>query len=186
MGARNKVKRYFIGIPVDERAQRSINKSLIAIGKFPADVRWVPENNRHMTLAFLGDVPGPAIEALQCMFDASYRHRQAFRFTFPRLERFPNPEGSIIALTGKPTGPLRDLLQITRDLLAINGIGFDQKKFKPHITLGRISRIKQAGIALERQADIILDVTSVILYQSILTEAGSVYTRLAKTNLSKR
>ena len=179
------MKRYFIGIPVDERAQRSINKSLIAIGKFPADVRWVPENNRHMTLAFLGDVPGSAIETLQRIFDASYRHRQAFRFTFPRLERFPNPEGRIIALTGKPTGPLQDLLHITRSLLERNRIGFDQKKFKPHITLGRMSRIKQAGVPLDWQADIILDVTSVVLYQSILTETGSVYARLATTNLPK-
>ena len=177
------MQRVFIGIPVDKSAQKAINKLLTGVKTPDREVRWVPESNRHMTLAFLGDKPISEVENLTRQFDHTYQGLTPFQFNLSALARFPDTRGRIIALTGEPTAPLENVFQNTRGLLQRNGFEFDQKKFRPHVTLARIRNPKRLKTAFDQAINIELDMSRITLYQSILTKSGSIYSVLTETRL---
>ena len=168
-------QRVFIGIPIDKQSQQHINELLKPIKDSRWDIRWVPENNRHLTLAFLGDRPISEVDNLIRQFDESYQQETRFQYRLSTLERFPDSKGRIIALTNEPTESLDKLFQITLKLLQRNEIEFDRKKFRPHLTLGRIKRPKHVKKTFDQQININLDITKISLYQSTLTDSGAIY-----------
>lgn len=178
------LQKVFIGIHVDKQSQQHINELLKPIKKSRQDIRWVAESNRHLTLAFLGDIPISEVEILVRLFDETYQQEAQFQYELSTLTRFPEPTGRILALTGDPTGPLDNLFQITRKLLKRNQLEFDRKEFRPHITLGRIRRAKHVKTTFDQQTNISLDITKITLYQSTHTESGSIYSTLKETQLS--
>ena len=177
------MQRVFIGIPIDKHSQQHINVLLKPIEDSRRDIRWVPENNRHLTLAFLGNRPISEVDNLIQQFDESYQQETRFQYRLSTLERFPDPKGRIIALTNEPDEPLDKLFQITLKLLQRNEIEFDRKKFRPHVTLGRIRRPKHVNKTFDQQLNINLDITKITLYQSNLSESGSIYLPLKEIQL---
>ena len=175
--------RIFIGIPCDKQAQRQINELLRQKGKSTLDIRWVPENNRHLTLAFLGNLPRSSVDNLLGLFDETYQHETGFKYLLTRLIRFPGPNGRIIALANEPDRSLGHLFQITLRFLQNIKLEPDRKEFRPHITLGRLRRAKQVKTKFDQQTDICLDISRIRLYQSTMTESGSIYTALKETRL---
>ena len=177
------MQRVFIGIPIDKQSQQHINELLKPIKDTRRDIRWVAENNRHMTLAFLGNKPVSEVDNLIRLFDESYQRETRFQYRLSTLERFPDSTGRIIALTNEPADSLDNLFHITLKLLQRNEIEFNRKKFRPHITLGRIRRPKHVKKTFDRQISINLDITKITLYQSTLTDSGSIYSALKETLL---
>ena len=110
-------QRIFIGVPVDGVAQGRINRLLKPMRESRPEVRWVPENNRHLTLAFLGDVAVSVVENLLGSFDASCGKERSFSLELTRLTRFPKPNSRIIALAGEADSLMNNLAQITSQLL---------------------------------------------------------------------
>lgn len=180
------MQRVFIGIPVDGPSQLLINDLLKPIKNSRQDIRWVPEINRHLTLAFLGNRPVSEVDHLLPLLDEAYQREVYFQYRLTALERFPDLTGRIIALTDKPTGALDSLYQITRKLLRSSKIQFIRKELRPHITLGRIRKAKHVKTTFDQQTSINLKVTKVILYQSTITESGSIYSPLKTTQLSSQ
>lgn len=178
------MRRIFIGIPVDECARISINELLEPIENTSPDIRWVPESNWHITLAFLGNKPISEVERLLQLPDDIYQQQNSFQYNLSAFTRFPDPAGSIIALVGDPGGPLHRLFQITLDTLQRNRIEFDRKEFQPHITLGRIKKPKYLKTAFDQRIRINLEITKIIVYQSTLTESGSIYSSLKEIRLN--
>ncbi len=178
------MQRVFIGIPIDKQSQLHINELLNPIKDLRRDIRWVVESNRHLTLAFLGNRTVAEVDNLLRLFDDTYQQKTHFQFRLSVLTRFPDPRGRIIALTSEPTGPLDHLFQITLKLLQRNKLEFNRKKFRPHITLGRIRRPKHVKTTFDRQTNINLDIIKITLYQSTLTDSGSIYTALKETLLT--
>ena len=177
------MKRIFIGIPVDIRAQQHINGLLRPLKESRGDVRWVLEINRHMTLAFLGNVPVAEVDILVGLFDETYRQEKHFRYTFSMLTRFPGSTGRIIALTGEPDRLLDNLFQITMRFLQSNKQSIDRREFRSHVTLGRLKRAKQVKTTFDRQTNIRLEIGRIALYQSTLTESCPIYSVLKDTKL---
>jgi len=178
------MQRVFIGTPIDKQSQQQINELLKPIRDSRRDIRWVVESNRHLTLAFLGNRTHSEVDELLRLFDETYQQKTHFQYRLSSLVRFPDPKGRIIALTSEPTGPLDHLFQITLKLLQRNKLEFNRKKFRPHITLGRIRRPKHVKTTFDRQTNINLDIIKITLYQSTLTDSGSIYTALKETLLT--
>ncbi len=177
------IHRIFIGIPVDKNSQQKINELVKPIKSSLPDVRWVPASNWHLTLAFLGNKPASVVENLTRQLDETYQQEAHFQFNMSTLKRFPESTGRIIALVEEPEGSLNELFQITLELLQRNNIEFDPLDFRPHITLGRIKRAKHIKTKLDRQTNINLNITKVVLYLSTRTESGPVYSALKQTRL---
>ena len=177
--------RVFIGVPADKRAQQKINGLLSPIKRSLEGVRWVPEKNRHLTLAFLGNRPDKVIENICCSMDQVYQKEAGFEAGPSKLERFPNSSGNIIALVFNSDERLSRLYQLTQELLVANGFEFSRTQFRPHITLGRLKRNLRLNKNLQQSTNICLQVGKVTFYQSKLTQAGSIYLALKETELNK-
>ncbi len=175
------MQRVFIGIPVDIQAQQHINGLLRPLKESWRDIRWVPEINRHMTLAFLGNVPVAEVGILIDLFDETYGKEKHFCHRLSMLTRFPEPTGRIIALTGDPDRSLDSLFQITLKFLKNNKQSMDQREFRSHVTVGRLKRAKQIKTTFDQQIDIRLEIGRIVLYQSTLTESGPIYSVLKET-----
>ena len=179
----NGMQRIFIGIPIDKRSQQRIDKLLKAASNAQKGIRWVAENNRHLTMAFLGDIAVSRAELLCRQFDKTYQREACFQYSLSALTRFPNPRGRIIALAGEPAEPLENIFQITLKLLQENDFEFDRKRFRPHITLARIRHPKRLESSFYQRVDITLNIARVTLYQSTLTPGGAIYSPLKETCL---
>jgi 2'-5' RNA ligase len=177
------VQRVFIGIPVDIQAQQNINGLLRPLKESRGDIRWVPEINRHMTLAFLGDIQVTDVGILMGLFDETYQQEKHFRYTFSMLTRFPGSTGRIIALTGDPDRSLDNLFQNTLRFLQSNKQSMDRREFRSHVTLGRLKRAKQVKTNFDQQTNIHLEIRRIVLYQSTLTDSGPIYSVLKDTKL---
>ena len=126
-----------------------------------------PEENLHLTLAFIGEYPSPeaVLEALSTI----------------RFEPFP------LALEGmgcfgdlwwaglKASGPLDDLVRRVRRALAERGIPFDRKRFSPHVTLIRRAEGRLGGVQLEPAS---MTVEAVSLMRSDRGKRGMIYTEV--------
>jgi 2'-5' RNA ligase len=179
-----RTQRIFIGIPVDRHSQQHTNELVKPIRRSRQDIRWEPERNRHLTLAFLGNIQIQEVQNLLQMFDEPYRQEKRFQYKLNTLTRFPDSTGRVIALVDDPTAPLEHLFQITLKLLQENNLKPDRKEFRPHITLGRIKRVKHVKANFSQRANIKLVVDRITLFQSTLSESGSIYSPLKETKLS--
>lgn len=179
------MQRVFIGIPLDRSAQVQIDELLSPIKDSHRDIRWVPENNRHLTLAFLGNRPAEVVESIVGTMDQAYKKETSFKTPTSSLMRFPNSRGNILALVLKADAHLARLYRVTQELLVANGFEFSRTQFRPHITLGRLKRARQLKFNLNQKTNICLQVSKIAFYQSTLTQSGSIYLALKETGLQR-
>jgi len=179
----DRIQRVFIGIPIEERMQKAIEELLQPLQARQHKLRWVAPANRHMTLAFLGDIQADDVGNLLEVFAESYRLCKSFHFRFSALNRFPNRRGRIVALTGETSPPLDSLVMSTRDMLQGCGLRFERKQFRPHITLARVRNPKPQMAGLGRLVQIDMDISRVVVYRSTLMSAGSIYSMLGEAVL---
>ncbi|MGA9574307.1 MAG: RNA 2',3'-cyclic phosphodiesterase [Lysobacterales bacterium] len=177
--------RVFFGVPVDPGLQQQISGLLDVLPGSSRGVRWVAQQNRHMTLAFLGDQPLAVVESLERAMDTVYLRENAFRSVFTRLTRFPDPAGNIVALVCAADERLARLFRMTQSLLAQHGLVPEYETFRPHITLGRMRRGRSSLATIDQPTKLKLQVDRVTLYGSTLTRNGSVYETLAESVLGQ-
>ena len=176
-------QRVFIGIPVEPQTQQQMDELLGPVRGSSRGVRWVPAENRHLTLAFLGNQPMAVIRSVACAFDKAYGQVPHFQFSLTRLTRFPNSAGTIIALTAESDTHLDHLFQITLGLLRHNYLEIDRRRFQPHLTLGRTRRAEQITTIFDRSVNINLEINTIALFKSVLEPTGSIYSTIKETRL---
>lgn len=109
----------------------------------PADgVRWVHPQRMHVTLAFLGEVSPRGRQQAISALRRALEDRPAFPVGWGNLGAFPNwrrPQVLWVGI-GKGAAQLADLAARVRDALHQEGLWFDPKPFRAHITLARLAR----------------------------------------------
>jgi RNA 2',3'-cyclic 3'-phosphodiesterase len=158
-------------------------------------VRWVPLENMHLTLKFLGDVAPSNMDMLSQMLRAETELFHCFELHLNGLGSFPSPKRPRVIYIGIQAPAMLESLQRGIES-ASHRLGYesDERSFSPHLTLGRV---KQNVTAIEQQMirraleDTKIDslgtarVDSVQLIKSDLKPTGSVYTRLFSAPLKK-
>jgi RNA 2',3'-cyclic 3'-phosphodiesterase len=158
-------------------------------------VRWVPIENMHLTLKFLGDVSPSNVELLSEMLRAEMDLFHCFELRLNGLGSFPNLKRPRVLYIGiQAPAALEALKRGIESASSRLGYGSEERGFSPHLTIGRV---KQNVVATEQQAirhaleDTKIDslgtarVNSVELFKSDLKPTGSVYTRLYSASLRK-
>lgn len=137
--------------------------------------RFTPEENMHLTLAFIGDYPeaGPVLEALSGLAFSP------FELTLEGLGCF----GDLWWAGLKDSAALEALARKVRRTLAEQGIPFDRKRFSPHVTLLRRASGKLPGTAL-RPASMRVEAFS--LMRSDRGKNGMIYTELGAVEAERR
>ena len=151
-------------------------------------IRWVPVENIHLTLKFLGDVSMTNLEVLKKILLSESSNHPTFEMSVGELGAFPSLRRPRVIWVGV-TAPseLNALQHGIETETARLGYQHENRDFSPHLTLGRISR--NASSQEAHQIGQVLDsfkvgflgatrVREVYLYRSDLRPGGAVYTRL--------
>ena len=158
-------------------------------------VRWVPSNNIHLTLKFLGDVSPANVDMLSQMLNVEVSQHQPFAIKFGGLGAFPNSRRPRVIWVGIQAPDELEALQHGIEAAAATlGYPAEKRPFSPHLTVGRVKQnISSTGMqkirtALEKtQVGSLgtVQVSAVHLIKSDLKPTGAVYTRLFSAPLRK-
>lgn len=169
--------RSFIGLPMP---QETINQLGDVAAKMSYQdksgaVRWVDQANYHITLAFLGEQYEEDLETLAEQLDYHLRQTE-FQIALSHLSPFPETRPKLIAAMATKTSELDNLHRQVSSAIKSCDMRIEKRKFIPHVTLGRYRHSRNAfagNIPMNVSFDV--DISELILYQSILTTNGAEY-----------
>ncbi|MDI6711818.1 MAG: RNA 2',3'-cyclic phosphodiesterase [Anaerosomatales bacterium] len=158
--------------------------------------KWVSEENLHLTLAFLGDVPESVLAALA--EDAATRVAGVAPFTLTAkdLRAVPRPRAATMlwCTVGEGEREAAGLAAALQEAAALHGIDLPGRPFAAHLTLVRSRRPRHAPAdALASAAEALaaagppagMSVTDVTLCSSTLTPRGPIYSTIARLPLHR-
>jgi 2'-5' RNA ligase len=122
-----------------DRLEHVIQDLRQGLGNLP--IRWVTSKNIHLTLKFLGDVSMANVDMLKEIIQLTADSHHVFAISIGGLGVFPNSRRPRVIWVGVE-GP-SDLSSIQRNVeseTAKLGYKLERQPYKPHLTLGRVSR----------------------------------------------
>jgi RNA 2',3'-cyclic 3'-phosphodiesterase len=143
--------------------------------------RWVPPDQHHLTLRFLGDADDTQFQSIRQALGAV--RGAPFTLTLRGIGHFPPGKEPRVLLVGMEKNPALAALQEQVERAAIAaGFPADPRRFSPHITLARLRNSSPSEVREweQRQAayrDTVVPVDEFHLYSSILTRDGAVHRR---------
>jgi len=182
--------RSFIAIELPREIQEAIARSTAGLQKaLPKPlVRWVVQQNVHLTLKFLGDVSPTNLDMLAQALKVEAAQHERFSFSVGGLGAFPNTRRSRVVWIGLDAPPGLAMLQRCVEGVATRlGYPVEERPFSPHLTLGRVgqsvSAEEHAIIRRELEACKVgqlgcVDVEALHIFKSDLRPNGSIYTQL--------
>lgn len=179
--------RSFIAIDLNPETQKKLGEVIRHLSQVSNNVvRWVPENNIHVTLKFLGDTSPANLEILKKILTTEASRVQAFDLKIEGLGAFPTLRRPRVIWVGVEAPPALFALQRSIDTETQRlGYAVEDRPFSPHLTLGRLSHnalpdeIRKIGDMLAASKISIhtsIQVKTVTLYRSDLQPGGAVYT----------
>jgi 2'-5' RNA ligase len=131
--------RMFIGIGLPAECSRAIVEAVGPLKERRAAVSWVPGENLHLTLKFLGETPDDRMDEIAAILVEAAREIPPFEFVVEGAGGFPSLRAPRILWVG-----VRESLELVGKLHenmenALAGAGFPRegRPFHPHITVGR-------------------------------------------------
>jgi len=182
--------RLFIATSLSEEVERYLGQIINDLRTHGGSIKWVKPSSIHVTLRFLGDSPETIVPQLSELIDDVTDERSAVTTSLSKLGAFPNLRRPRVFWVGLGDGvePLGEMAQLLEHGVRELGFEPDNKKFKPHLTLGRVRRGGGIGDVPRAVESYRVDPTPVTfdvirLYQSTLTPAGPIYNCLHESKL---
>jgi RNA 2',3'-cyclic 3'-phosphodiesterase len=171
--------RLFIGLDLPAPMKQRL---LLAMGGL-AGARWQSEEQLHLTLRYLGEVDRHQAADVDAALSGISHPAVSFAVSGAGLfDSKGVPDTLWAGVT--PEAPLRTLYQKVSSALQRVGIAPDERQFKPHITIARLPRrigdVQAAVAALSDLSSPEALVQEICLYESQLSQDGSIYTILER------
>jgi 2'-5' RNA ligase len=156
------------------------------------DVKWVEEENLHVTLLFLGEVDDREVLEICRGVGAACKELAAFAMSVEGVGCFGNPRRPRTVWVGVKEGEeeIKALhAKLEAVLLDLGCYRREERQYTPHITLGRVKQDDSGdGLAplLQKKSDWSagsVDVREVLVMSSELTPHGPIYTVLSRASL---
>jgi 2'-5' RNA ligase len=167
--------RLFIAFSASDEIKSYLLSLKESVPKDIAKVRWVSQI--HLTLKFLGEVPEDKIPLIK-------EHLSTVRFEEFKIELAPVgffPNENYIRVVWVGLLPQDKIIELSKKVdYSLSSLFGREKDFMPHVTLGRVSFVKEKerfvellkGIKIQKLS---CTVNSFKLIQSTLTPDGPVY-----------
>jgi len=185
------MKRLFVAIKIKPGDQLTGAYRKIKEQLYSDKIKWVNEDNLHITMKFLGDTPDKDVkivaEKLRNSLDGIRRFDFCIKsFGYFGSSRFPR----VLWFGTEDNGQLQQLYEKVNNGLQKYGPPEKSNVFKPHLTIGRVKEFKSINTLFELEAEFTgetfqtAQVNEVILYESVLKPTGPVYKVVEKVELS--
>ncbi|MFN8413350.1 MAG: RNA 2',3'-cyclic phosphodiesterase [Anaerolineales bacterium] len=189
--------RAFIAIEIPTETQNTIIKQTLRLKQTLGEdvVRWIPAQNLHLTLKFLGDLAPTHVEFVKQGIKQIAESTSSFDMQIGGLGAFPNTKMPRVLWIGLHTPSALTTLQKNIEETA-SRLGFkkEMRAFSSHLTIGRVKQniVPQEIQNIRRALETIqlgnigtARVNSVHLYKSDLNPTGSIYTKLFSANFQQ-
>ena len=192
--------RTFIAIELPPDVRRRIRQHIDQLRSTFPQIRasWSREDNLHLTLKFLGEIPLTRIAALSEACSEAIKQIEPFDLIIKGCGSFP-PHGKPKVLwigiedagAGAQTTPLHRLHAAIEYSCAAQGFEREARRYHPHLTIARIREAKDSRALAEhhRQTDFApqpFSVSEVIVFRSELSSAGSKHSALSRHRLESK
>lgn len=185
--------RSFIAIDIPQSIKNIIARVQSDFKESGADVKWVNPELIHLTLKFLGNIKEEQIDEIKKSMIKSVKGITPFFMTLIDIGVFPNiryPRVIWMGLEDK-TERLLILQKNIEENLNILGFTPEERKFSPHLTIGRLKSLKGKS----RLANMIhakkgmnidgsISVNKINLMKSELRVTGPIYSVLETVSLA--
>jgi 2'-5' RNA ligase len=179
--------RLFLAINLPSEVRRLAYEAAAPLRAAASTVHWVAEQNLHVTLKFLGEMPeGTDADVVRVLGAVADRHTE-IPIAIGGTGGFPNLRRPRVVWLGITAEPKLELLHHDVEV-ACESLGFavEGRAFRPHVTLGRVRSVlpPDEGRALASAARTMrfraaCTVETIDVMRSDLAPGGSRYTRLA-------
>ena len=159
--------RLFIAVRLSDELQSEVVNTMHLLKKAGVKGNYVPKQNLHLTMAFIGDTKDAAA-VKEAMQQVKYK---PFRLAFTEMGTF----GDLLWTGLKGNHGLSAAVKDIRSALDSAGIEYDRKKFEPHITLIRKMSGKWQTVPAPKG---MMMVKSISLMKSEVKDGKRVYTEL--------
>lgn len=186
--------RTFVAVEVGAKVRDKVLSVIDELGKAEADVKWVQRENLHLTLQFLGQVPGGQIpEICQAVSDA-VAGSEPFDLEIRGVGAFPNVRRPRTVWLGVTAGRDELIAVQKRVQKALKKLGFrpEDRAFSPHLTIGRAREGGGPALAVlgaqiaARSGEVCGQsrIGEVVVFSSQLAPSGPTYTALCRASLA--
>lgn len=179
--------RCFIAVTLPAPLKQSVGKIMRGLSETGADVKWVPEQNLHLTLKFLGATGEEKIEEMTGALRKKLSPYPPFYITIGGVGSFPGGRHPRVIWVGiQEHWPLEDIYRAVEGVTTRLGYPPEDRPFSPHLTIGRVRSGKRLAEVLKRldelqAADIgEFEVKGVTLMKSELKPGGAEHSSLAE------
>ena len=166
-------KRVFIAMELNSVHRENLKESQRRLAKDLEKGYIVPEENFHMTLAFLGEQSAEAMHRiLDAMLEVAVQ-TPIFLTYMGNLGEFTFPKGATYFMGIRSTKELLSLEESLKDALGRRGFPIEERPFHPHITLVKKGKLLPQSEGLEAMNEKIhmpklpILVDKLILFESI-------------------
>jgi len=177
----NDKKRVFFCIPVANQIPSILSEIKSYLINEPTVIKWIPIENIHLTLLFLGDIYNHNISDLIKLLENNISSAK-FKIRISKTGMFPSVKSPTILWLGLDRGidQIKILQnQIEESVKEIN-INYEKKSFIPHITIAKIKTVYPKVDVLPLMNSVYspreIEVDSISMYQSRLFRDGVQYT----------
>lgn len=187
--------RLFVAIELPEQVRSSLAQAIQQLRPpLQGQLRWVDPRGVHLTLKFLGGVPGSMVDTLDHSMADAVRGTPPFELRLDGAGTFPAGRSPSVVWAGLAgdIASLEALAAAVESAMASLGMPSEKRVFQPHLTLARARgrlRPDLAGLLRERLEAVHYPgaepfvVRGVSLMRSELRPDGARYTRLAHAPL---
>jgi 2'-5' RNA ligase len=185
--------RTFIAIEATDEVHASALAAIERLRSATENVKWVEPDNLHWTLQFLGDLTDVEMAEVCLRTVRTAAQHEGFTIEGRGIGAFPSRDRPRTLWLGAGEGAeqMCDLQAAIEDALRSLGFRGENRKFVPHLTLGRAGRGSDGGAMLaERLAKLadfdggVMGVDRVTVYASELGREGPTYHVLARAPLA--
>jgi 2'-5' RNA ligase len=180
--------RCFVAVEIDDSAiKMALVRAQRVLEATEADVKCVEEENIHITLKFLGEVP--EVKTNQVAELVRGIAFSPFNLDFRGVGVFPNPSRPSVVWAGV-SGDVSEMLAVFTELdRGLKSLGFEpeRRQFQPHATLCRVrsgrNRVElvEAVRGMEDEEFGVLHVKHITLKRSVLTRSGPIYSTVTES-----
>ncbi|MDO5553268.1 MAG: RNA 2',3'-cyclic phosphodiesterase [Planctomycetia bacterium] len=158
--------RTFIAVDIAPGIRVGVQKALrSAVALFP-QIKWVEDEQFHVTLKFLGDVPAVELHKVIRSVERAVRTIPVYDLVFEGFGAFPNLTDPRTLWVGVSDGvaETRRLAAAIDEALAPDGYRRENRLFMPHLTVGR-ARAKDR-ISVDEDSETILQLGELLAKES--------------------
>ncbi|MDZ4779797.1 MAG: RNA 2',3'-cyclic phosphodiesterase [Planctomycetia bacterium] len=175
--------RTFVAVELTPEIRGRAHQLISVLRRVVADVRWSPPENMHLTLKFLGDIEVLEIPRICQAVSQAVADLSPFGIEVQGAGAFPDAERprTVWLGVGEGTDALTEVHERLEAALAPLGFREEGRRFRPHLTLGRV-RDSEAGSrfaqTLAEHAEFFageMIVGEVTIFSSELSRSGSKY-----------